>query len=73
MLKKVLDNESQEDPLAEFDDQHIPTNVVHNNMPIEIDPGKVLNINGSLNRNNNKSLLRFYRNIREHLLGTNQT
>ena len=38
MLKLVIDNEAQEDPLVDIDDQHIPMTVVRNNMPIEMKP-----------------------------------
>ena len=51
MLKIVLKHEYQEDPVTDFETQHISTTVVHNNMPIKIEPGKVLNINGSLDDN----------------------
>lgn len=48
MLKAILDNEALEDPLKYTNDQHILTTAIHNRKPIEIEPGKVLNINDSL-------------------------
>lgn len=48
MLKYILDNEALEDPLKDSNDQHIQTTSVHNNKPIEIEPGKALNINDIL-------------------------
>ena len=48
MLKAILDNEAMEDPLKDIYDQHIQTTVVHNSKLVEIEPGKVLNINDSL-------------------------
>jgi hypothetical protein len=49
MLKAILNNESQGYPLEELIDQHIPTTVVHNNIVVEIAPGRILNINANLN------------------------
>jgi len=48
MLKEIIDNEASEDPLKDTDDQHIQTTIVHNSKPVEIEPGKVLNNNDSL-------------------------
>jgi len=45
MIEAVLDNEIEEDPLKDINDQTIPTTTVYNSKPIEIDPGKILNIN----------------------------
>jgi hypothetical protein len=36
MIKFVLDNEAQGDPLEEMMEQQIPTTVVHNNILVEI-------------------------------------
>ena len=49
MLKTVLGNQDQEDPVINLEDQHIPTTIVCNIIPIEVEQGKVLNINGNLN------------------------
>ena len=48
MLKKFLEDETQEDLLENLDDRHIPTTAIRNNIPVEIEPGKILNINGSM-------------------------
>ena len=48
MLKIFLEEEIQEDLLKNLDDKHIPTTIVRNNIPAEIEPGKILNINGNL-------------------------
>lgn len=45
MLKVVLDNEAQGDLLEDLSSEHIPTIAFHNSNPIEIKPGKTLNIN----------------------------
>jgi len=50
LLKAILDNEALEDPLKDTDDQHIQKTVVHNSKPMEIERGKVVNINDSLDR-----------------------
>jgi hypothetical protein len=49
MLIVVLDNEAQGYPLEELMEKHIPTSVVHNNISVEIVPGRFLNINANLN------------------------
>ena len=40
MLKTVLDDETQEDPLSDIDNQHIPTTVVRNNIQLKLSQGK---------------------------------
>jgi hypothetical protein len=57
MLKVILDNEAQGDPLEELIDQHIPTTVVHNNIAVEIAPGRFLNINANLNDQQQQKLI----------------
>ena len=42
------DNEAMEDPVKDTDNQHIQTTIVQNSKPVEIEPGKVLNINANL-------------------------
>ena len=59
MLKIVLEHEDQEDPVTDFETQHISTTTVRSNIPIEIEPGKVLNINGSLDDNQKQKLIKF--------------
>lgn len=56
-LKAILDNEGSKDPLKNTDDQHIQTTTVHNNKPVEIEPGKVLNINDSLDNDQQQKLI----------------
>ena len=58
MLKSVLDDETQEYPLVNIDNQHIPTTVVRNSIPIEIELGKVLNINGIMGSDQKKKLIK---------------
>ena len=58
MLKIFLDDELQEDPLADIDNQHIRRNAVRNSIPIEIELGKILNINGNLDSNQKQSLIK---------------
>ena len=48
LLKTILEEETQEDLMTNLNDQHIPTISICNNIPVEIEPGKILNINGSL-------------------------
>jgi len=48
MLKTITGNEALEDPLKDTNYQHIQTTIVHNSKPVEIELGKVLNINDSL-------------------------
>jgi hypothetical protein len=57
MLKVVLDNEAQGDPLEELMEQQIPTTVVHNNISVEIAPGRFLNINANLNEQQQQKLI----------------
>lgn len=58
MLKEMIDNKIHEDLLRDNDDQHIPTNAVHNRRPIEIELGKILNINGNLNNDQQQKLIK---------------
>ena len=48
MLQDVLDCEAQGDLLEDLMEQQIPTTIVHNNKPVEIAPGRSLNINVKL-------------------------
>lgn len=57
MLKAILDNEALEDYLKDIDDHHIQTTVVHYNKHVEIEPGKILNINDSLDSDQQQNLI----------------
>ena len=57
MLKAILDNEALEDPLKDTDDQHIQMTDVHNSKSVEIEPSKVLNINDSLDNDQQWKLI----------------
>jgi len=48
LIKAVLDNEIEEDSLRDIHDQPIPTTIVYNSKPIEIEPRNMLNINNNL-------------------------
>ena len=61
MLKIVLEDEAQEDPMIDLEDQHIPTTYVCNIIPVEIEPGKVLNINGNLDDDQKQKLIKVLR------------
>jgi len=57
IIKAILDNESHEDPLGNSSGDHIPTTIVHNSMPIKIEPDKNLNINAIMdNQQQEKSI-----------------
>ena len=58
MLKVVLDHEAQGDPLEKSMEEQIPTTVVHNNISVEIAPGRFLNINANLNAQKQHKLIR---------------
>jgi len=57
MLRVVLDNKAQGDPLEEFMEQQIPTTIVHNSISVEISPGRFLNINANLNEKQQQKLI----------------
>eukprot|EP00253_Pinus_taeda_P031369 PITA_31369 len=57
MLKVILDNEAMEYPLKDTDNRDIQTTIVHNNKPIEIELGKVININDSLDSEQHQKLI----------------
>ena len=50
MLKYLLDNDAQGDPLENLNDNNITTIIVHNRFPIDIEIGKTLNINDGLEK-----------------------
>eukprot|EP00253_Pinus_taeda_P005707 PITA_05707 len=57
ILKAIIDNEALEDSLKDINDQHNQTTIVHNSKPVEIEPGKVLNINDRLDSNQQQKLI----------------
>jgi hypothetical protein len=57
ILKDVLDNEAQGDPLEELMEKQIPTAAVHNIISFEIAPGRFLNINANLNMQQQHKLI----------------
>lgn len=58
MLKTILENEYQEDHVTNLKNQHISITIVRNNIPIEIEPGKFLNINGNFDDEQKKNLIK---------------
>ena len=58
MLKTILENEDQEDHVTDFENQHISTTTVRNSIPIEIELGNILNINGSLDDKQKNKLIK---------------
>ena len=48
MIEAVLNNEIEEDSLRDINDQPIPTTIVYNRKNIEIEQGKILNLNSNL-------------------------
>ena len=65
MIKLALDNEIEEDPLKDINDQTIPTTTVYNSKPIEIEPGKVLNINKNPTDDQQQRLIQLLRKYKE--------
>lgn len=65
VLKSILDNEAQGDPSRDTYDQHIPTTIVYKSMPIEIEPGKTLNINGNLDNHQQQRLIQVLRKYKK--------
>ena len=61
MIKAVLDNEIKEDSLRDINDQTIPKTIVYNSKPIEIKPGKILNINNNLSNDQQQKLTQILR------------
>eukprot|EP00253_Pinus_taeda_P012743 PITA_12743 len=57
VLKDILANEAQGDPSKDVDDQHIPTTAIYNNKRIEIERGKMLNINNNLDSHQEQRLI----------------
>lgn len=43
--------------MKDTDDQHIQKNSVHNSKPVQIEPGKILNINDSLDSDQEQKLI----------------
>jgi hypothetical protein len=57
MLQVVLDCEAQGDLLEDLMEQQIPTTVIHNSKPIEIAPGRSVNINANLDEKQKQKLI----------------
>jgi len=57
MIEAILDNEIEEDPLKDINDQTIPTTIVYNRKPIEIEPREILNINKNLSDDQQQKLI----------------
>ena len=58
MMKTILEHEGQENPVMDFETQYNPTTTVCNSVPIEIETGKILNINNSLDNNQRQKLVK---------------
>jgi len=65
MIEAALDNEIEEDPLKDINDQTIPTITIYNSKPIEIEPGKVLNINKNLINDKQQRLIQLLRKYKK--------
>jgi hypothetical protein len=57
MLQAILDCEAQGDLLEDLMEQQIPTTRVHNRKPVEISPGRSLNINANLYEQHQQKLI----------------
>jgi len=57
MIEAVLHNEIEEYSLRDINDQLIPTTTVYNSKPIEIEEGKILNINSNLCNDQQQKLI----------------
>eukprot|EP00253_Pinus_taeda_P036486 PITA_36486 len=57
MIEAILENEIEEDSLRDNNDQLIPTTIVYNSKPIEIEQGKILNINSNLSNDQQQKLI----------------
>lgn len=65
MIEVALDNKIEEDPLKDIIDQIIPTTTFYNSKPIEIELGRVLNINKNLTDDQEQRLVRLLRKYKE--------
>jgi len=61
MIEVVLDNEIEEYSLRDINDQPIPTTTIYNSKPIEIEQGKILNINTNLSNDQQHKLIQVLR------------
>ena len=68
MIEVVLDNEIEQDPLKEISDHTIPTTTIYHNKPIEIEPGKTLNINSNLSHDQQQKLTQFLLKHKKYLV-----
>jgi hypothetical protein len=57
MVQVVLDCEAQGDLLEDLMEQQIPITGIHKRKPIEIAPGRPLNINANLDEQHQKNLI----------------
>jgi hypothetical protein len=57
MLQVVLDCEAQGDLLEYLMEQQIPTTTIHNRKPVDIAPGRSLNINANLDEQQQQNLI----------------
>ena len=65
MIEAALDNEIEEDSLKDINFQTIPTTTIYNSKPIEIELGKVLNINKNLTDDQEQRLAQLLRKYKE--------
>ena len=61
MMKTILGHEGQETLVTDFEIQSNSTDTVCNSIPIEIEPGKILNINNNLDDSQRQKLVKILR------------
>jgi len=61
MIEAVLDNEIEEDPSGDINEQTMSTTIVYDSKPIEIEPGKILNINKNLSDDQQQKIIQILR------------
>lgn len=66
VLKPILDNEAHGDPLMDADNQHIPSTTIYNIRPIEIELGKMLNINNKLDSHQQQRSIQVLRKYKKY-------
>jgi hypothetical protein len=57
MLQAIVDCEAQGDLLEDLMEQQIPTTTIHNSKPVEIAPGRSLNIKANLDEQQQQQLI----------------
>lgn len=65
MIKALLDNDAQGEPLEILNNSHIPTTVIHNSIPIGIELGKTLNINVDVDKDHWHKLIQVLHKYRQ--------